>query len=186
MKIKPKDLVLTSLFTALMVAGAFIRIPFPLLPITLQTFICALSGLVLGARLAALSMTVYTLLGLAGLPVFANGGGITYVFNKSFGFIIGFIAGAAIIGKVSSALKKPSVSNNLKALLAGLAVIYVIGIAYMLLIMRVYLGNEQAGLILIISSNIPYIIKDIVLFTIAAIAGASLLPSIKNALRGSN
>ena len=184
MKLTVKELILTALFTTLMVAGAFVRIPFPLLPVTLQPFICALAGMVLGSRLGALSMTVYTLLGLAGVPVFANGGGIAYVFEKNFGFILGFIAGAAVIGKISSAIKRPTAVKNLKALMPGLAVIYITGIAYMLLIMRVYLGNEQISLMFVLAANVPYIIKDTVLYIIIAIAGASLLPAIRKALPG--
>ncbi len=182
MKLTVKELILTALFTALMAAGAFIRIPFPLLPVTLQTFICALAGIILGPRLGAISMTVYTLLGLAGVPIFAKGGGITYVFDTSFGFILGFIAGAAVIGKISSLQKKPSLLNNLKALMPGLVVIYVIGIVYMLLIMRVYMGNEQASLIFLLGANLPYIIKDIVLYIIIAAAGVSVMPAIRKAL----
>ncbi len=185
-KLTVKELILVALFTALMSIGAFVRIPFPLLPVTLQTFICALAGMILGPKLGALSMTVYTCLGLAGLPVFTNGGGITYVFDRSFGFIIGFIVASAVIGQVASICKKPSVLNNLKALMPGLAVIYVFGISYMLLIMRIYLGNEQVGILFVLTSNLPYLIKDLVLFIITAIIGASLLPLVKNQMSGIN
>lgn len=77
MKFTTRELMLIPLFTALMIAGAFVRIPFPLLPVTLQAFFCALAGLILGPRLSAVSMAVYAALGLAGVPVFAQGGGIS-------------------------------------------------------------------------------------------------------------
>ena len=176
MKLSTRDLILTSLFTALMIAGAFIRIPFPLLPVTMQALFCALAGLIIGPRLGALSMIIYAALGLAGAPVFAQGGGITYIFNKSFGFILGFIAGAYIIGKLSSKYKKLSRTNNIKAVMTGLFTIYLIGIAYMLLIIRFYVGNTQIGLLYVLTANIPYLIKDFILFTAAAIASASILP----------
>ena len=176
MKLSVRDLVLTSLFTALMAAGAFIRIPFPFLPVTLQTLFCALAGLIIGPKLGALSMTVYAGLGLAGIPVFANGGGITYIFNKSFGFILGFIAGAYVIGKLSQKLKKPSRAGNIKAVMAGLLTIYTLGMAYMFVIIRFYIGDTQIGFLYVLITNIPYIIKDFILFTAAAIASASILP----------
>lgn len=182
MKLTVKECITVALFTALMVAGAYLRIPFPLLPVTLQTFICALSGLVLGARLGALSMTVYMCLGLAGLPIFASGGGPASVFEKSFGFIIGFIAGAYVIGRISARFEKPTPVNNLKALLPGLISIYIPGIVHMLLIMRIYLGNKQAGLLVVLSGNLPYFIKDVFLFVIIAFSGASLLPVVRKAL----
>lgn len=178
MKLTTKDLIITALFTSLMVAGAFIRIPFPLLPLTLQAFFAALAGLIIGPRLGALSMTVYTILGLAGVPVFAGGGGITYIFNKSFGFILGFIAGAFVIGKISEHLKKPTRWNNLKSIMAGLLTIYSIGMIYMLIIIRFYLGNTEAGLLVVLTGNLPYIIKDFILFSIAALISESILPRI--------
>jgi len=182
MKLTIKECMLSALFTALMVAGTYLRIPFPLLPVTLQPFICALSGLILGARLGALSMTVYMCLGLAGLPVFAGGSGPSAVFGKTFGFIVGFIAGAYVIGRISAKLGKPTPVNNLKALLPGLAAIYIPGIAHMLLIMRVYLANEQAGLLMVLSGNLPYFIKDAVLFVVIAFAGTSVVPAVRRAL----
>ncbi len=178
MKITTRDSMLVALFTALMIVGAFIRIPFPLLPVTLQAIICALSGLILGPRLAALSMLVYMILGLTGVPVFASGGGITYVFNQSFGFILGFIAGAYIIGRLSLKMNKPTFTGSLKAVMAGLLVLYTIGILYMLFILRIYLGNEQIGLLYVLSANLPYLIKDVVLFTAAALSSTSILPAL--------
>lgn len=176
MKLSTRDLILTALFSALMVAGAFVRIPFPLLPVTLQAFFCALAGLIVGPRLGALSMTVYAALGLAGAPVFAQGGGITYIFNKSFGFILGFIAGAYVIGKLSNQFKKPSKAGNIKAVMAGLFTIYALGMAYMLIIIRFYVGNTQVGFLYVLTANLPYLIKDFILFTAAAIASTSILP----------
>ncbi len=180
MKLTTKDIITTALFTALMIAGTFIRIPFPFLPVTFQTFICALAGMLLGPRLGALSMTVYMLLGLTGIPVFTGGGGFPYIFKPSFGFILGFIAGAYVIGTVSKKLGKPLFSNNVKALLAGLFTIYSIGIFYMLLIMRVYLGNQEAGLLFVLYSNLPYMAKDTLLFLIAAVISGSVLPRLQS------
>mgnify|MGYP000968899222 CR=1 FL=1 len=174
MKISTRELIITSLFTALMIAGSFIRIPFPLLPVTLQTVFCALAGLIIGPKLGALSMVIYTALGLTGVPVFAQGGGITYIFNHSFGFILGFIAGAYIIGKLSS--KKPTVADNIKSSMVGLAVIYTIGIIYMFLILRFYTGNAEVGLLYVVSVNLPYLVKDIILFILASIVSISVAP----------
>lgn len=176
MKLTTRDLMLVPLFTALMIAGAFIRIPFPLLPVTLQAFFCALAGLILGPRLGALSMLVYATLGLAGIPVFAQGGGITYIFNKSFGFILGFIVAAYIIGKLSSAVKKPSATGNFIAVMAGLLAIYAIGTSYMFMIIRLYLGNTQVGIYYVLTANLPYLVKDAVLFTAAALSVKSIMP----------
>lgn len=75
-----RKLALCALFTALIAVGAFIKVPIPVVPIpvvpfTLQLLFTTLAGLLLGARCGALSVGVYILLGLMGLPIFAEGGG---------------------------------------------------------------------------------------------------------------
>ena len=81
----------TPLTQALTAVGAFIKIPLPYIPFTLQTFFVFYSGILLGAKLGMLSQIIYILIGLVGIPVFSNGGGPSYVFQPSFGFLIGFI-----------------------------------------------------------------------------------------------
>ena len=89
-----RDMVLFALFTALIAIGAFIRIPVPFCPFTLQLLFTTLAGLLLGSRRGAASVAVYVLLGLVGLPVFTSGGGPSYIFQPTFGYLIGFIGGA--------------------------------------------------------------------------------------------
>ena len=67
----------TGLFTTLIILGAFIKIPVPVIPFTLQFLFVSLAGLLLGAKYGGLSVFIYAALGLAGLPVFTAGGGIT-------------------------------------------------------------------------------------------------------------
>jgi biotin transport system substrate-specific component len=69
MKISVKDLILIPLFTALTAVGAFIQVPLPLVPFTLQTFFVVLSGVLLGAKKGLMSQLLYVFLGLAGIPI---------------------------------------------------------------------------------------------------------------------
>ena len=87
---KTRSLVYCALFTALIAVGAFIKIPIPVVPFTLQYLFTMLAGILLGSRLGSLSVLAYMILGLIGLPIFSEGGGIGYVFKPSFGYIIGF------------------------------------------------------------------------------------------------
>ena len=73
---KTKGVIYCGLFTALIAVGAFIKIPIPVVPFTLQYLFTMLAGLLLGSRLGTLSVLSYMLLGLAGLPIFSEGGGI--------------------------------------------------------------------------------------------------------------
>lgn len=72
-----------ALFAALTAVGAFIRIPLGYSSITLQTFFTAMAGCVLGPWYGALSQLVYVALGLVGLPIFTQGGGIGYLMQPT-------------------------------------------------------------------------------------------------------
>lgn len=89
-KFTTRDLILCALFTALSAIGAFIRIPVPLVPFTLQITFTTLAGLLLGSKKGAISIAVYVLMGLIGIPVFTQGGGFSYVLKPSFGFFGSF------------------------------------------------------------------------------------------------
>ena len=71
-KFTTRDLILCALFTALSAIGAFIRIPVPLVPFTLQITFTTLAGLLLGSKKGAISVAVYVLMGLIGIPVFTQ------------------------------------------------------------------------------------------------------------------
>lgn len=136
---KTRSLILTALFAALTAVGAFLKIPFPLSAITLQFFFTAMAGTLLGKKYGALSQAVYVLLGLVGVPIFALGGGFSYVFQPTFGFLLGLIPSAWVIG---SLVKRPlTFWRSVVAMLAGLAVLYAIGVPYMALIANAYLGK---------------------------------------------
>ena len=85
---RTKNLMYCSLFTALIAVGAFIKIPIPVVPFTLQFLFTTLAGLLLGSKMGAVSVIAYMVLGLVGLPIFSEGGGIWYVFKPSFGYIM--------------------------------------------------------------------------------------------------
>ena len=91
---RTRSMVYCALFTALIAVGAFIRVPVPVVPFTLQYLFTMLAGLLLGSRRGAVSVAVYVLLGLAGLPIFTEGGGLGYIFKPSFGYLVGFCVGA--------------------------------------------------------------------------------------------
>jgi biotin transport system substrate-specific component len=119
---------LVALFAALTGIGAFIRIPIPYVPLSLQNLMVMFAGLILGGRLAALSQLVYILVGLLGIPIFVHGGGLGYVLQPSFGYLLGFIPGAYVIGRLIENREPLSRPFLLAALLAGTMVIYLLGV----------------------------------------------------------
>ena len=111
-KFTTRDLILCALFTALSAIGAFIRIPVPLVPFTLQITFTTLAGLLLGSKKGAISVAVYVLMGLIGIPVFTQGGGFSYVLKPSFGFLVAFIIGAFVTGLIIEKETKSVILEN--------------------------------------------------------------------------
>lgn len=175
---KVRDLVLCSLFVALIIVGTFIRIPIPVLPFTLQLLFTMLAGLLLGPKLGATSVIVYIILGLIGMPVFTEGGGIGYVFKPSFGYIIGFVFSTYVTGKIANKEKNPSMKRLLIANFAGLFILYAIGMIYYYLISNFYLGSPIGVKALILYCFILAIPGDILLCILGAILGKRLIPMV--------
>ena len=136
---KIRTMTRVALFAALTAVGAFIRIPLGYSSITLQTFFTAMAGCVLGPWYGALSQLVYVALGLVGLPIFPQGGGIGYLMQPTCGFLIGLIPAAWVIGRIAG--RKPEPKQIVPACLLGYGVLYAIGVPYMALIANAYLGK---------------------------------------------
>ena len=174
---KTRDLILISLFTALTAVGAFIRIPVPVCPFTLQLLFTTMAGLLLGAKKGAVSVLIYVLLGLAGLPVFTGGGGISYVFQPTFGYLIGFIVGAFITGAIAHK-GAPTMKRLLTGCFLGLAVVYALGMLYYWLISRFWLGEPIGIAPLFLYCFVLAVPGDICLCILASVLGKKLLPVI--------
>lgn len=136
-----KEIILSALFAALMVIGGRISFPLAFYPVafSLQTLVVMLAGLLLSPRSAAFSMAAYVLMGLIGLPVFTTGGGPSYVFQPSFGYLLGFILAAPIISSIVH--KNDSVPFLIFATTVGTLIISVLGIAYFAIINVAFLSQ---------------------------------------------
>lgn len=177
--LKTRDITLVALFAALMVIGAYLSIPTPLVPLTFQAFFACLAGALLGAKLGALSQIVYILLGLIGLPVFQGGkAGPTTIVNPTFGYILGFLVGAYLIGKLIEK-RKVTYKNLSISIIIGLIIMYVFGTIYFYLIMNFYMQNPMGIMKVIKICVAPFIIKDILLSSVAAAIAKKTLPVIK-------
>lgn len=137
-----RNLILVSMFAALTAIGAFIKIPIPYVPFTLQYLFCALSGVILGSRLGALSQIVYVGIGLAGVPVFTEGGGLDYIFKPTFGYLIGFIVAAYVIGKIRENIRELTFIKAVFMLLSGLFFVYLFGVVYIYISYNLYMAKK--------------------------------------------
>ncbi len=119
-----KNLLLTALFAALTAVGAFLRIPVGYSSFSLQFFFTLMAGLLLGPYWGAASQLVYVLLGLLGLPVFAEGGGLMYLAKPTFGFLLGLIPAAFFAGLFSR-------KRRWLSYLLSLFSLYAVGLPYL-------------------------------------------------------
>ena len=168
------DIAECALFAALMVAGAYIEIPLPVMPITFQTVFAVLSGLMLGWKKGMLSMATYAIMGLIGIPVFTQGGGIFYVAKPSFGYILGFIATAGVAGICYNRSKK--LWQIILLAFAATIADYVIGIAYFIAVWEI--SGYESLWASVVSFNLIYIPKDIILAVLAAFLSGAVTPQI--------
>lgn len=146
-----------GLFTALTAIGAYVKIPLPHVPVTLQTFFVIMAGNLLGYRFGSISQVLYLVLGLMGLPIFAYGGGPGYIFQPTFGYLVGYPIAAFSIGLIlkrsdyySSTGTKQSVPLALTILLAdlvGVLIIFLLGLSYLFLNIKysLYLNISSAA-----------------------------------------
>lgn len=129
-----KRLIRISYFAMLAVIGSMIRFPVQPVPFTMQAFFAVIAGFVLGGSDGAYSQLAFVLLGIIGLPVFAGGGGYTYVLEPTFGYLAALIIGAYGSGFLLRRRKTIKVFTVFVSGLAGLASVYIIGAAYQIII----------------------------------------------------
>ena len=171
--------ILSALFVALIVVGAFMRIPIPAVPFTLQFLFTMMAGLLLGGKLGAASVGVYIALGLLGLPVFAEGGGLSYALKPSFGYLIGFAAASYVTGVIGNKSLNPGYKRLLAANFIGLGIVYLFGMAYYYLMSNFYLGSPIGLWPLFLYCFILAVPGDIALCIFGAILGKRLIPILK-------
>ena len=158
-------ILLGSLFVAAM-AQLSIPLPFTPVPITGQTFAVLLVGMVFGSRRGALALAAYLAEGAAGLPVFAEAkSGVATLLGPTGGYLVGFIATAWLVGFLAERGFDHNFFKTLAAMVAGNAVIYILGAAWL---MR-FVGGLQATLA---AGVYPFLIGD----AIKAILAALMLP----------
>ncbi|WP_349410091.1 biotin transporter BioY [Pseudalkalibacillus sp. SCS-8] len=185
MKLKPIDITLAAVFAALMAVGANLTsmIVIGSVPITLQTFFSVLAGLILGSRLGAISMTVYALIGLAGVPVFAGfSGGFGMLMKPTFGFILSFILVAYVAGKIVE--KSNSKQRFVIAALVGMAINYIAGTNWMYMALVTWLeAPEGFSYAMAWGWMVAPLPKDLILSVLAGLFAPRLLRTISKTTR---
>lgn len=140
-------------------------------PVTLQGFAIAALTAAFGMRIGVATVALYLLEGAMGLPVFATGGGLAYLVGPTGGFLLGFLAMAAIIGFAADRGASSKPLTLFAAMVVADAVLLALGFAWLLLL------SGQAGWI--DQSNVvasafagavqPFVIWDVLKMALAAL-----------------
>jgi biotin transport system substrate-specific component len=162
------DLALVVGGTAVVALLAQVSIPLWPVPITGQTLGVVIVGAALGAWRGAASLTLYLVAGLAGLPVFADfTGGLATVMKPSFGFIIGFIAAAFVMGWLAERNWDRRFGKALVGFVLASAIPFVFGVPYLALVLG-QLGLDNSPAAVLSAGVTPFILGGFVKALIAA------------------
>ncbi|MCL2818204.1 MAG: biotin transporter BioY [Actinomycetia bacterium] len=197
---KTNRLAIMGLFVALMCVSAWMRIPIPtplgITYLTFQTAVAILAALLLAPHEAFFAMAAYVILGLVGLPVFANPGfaGLGYLASPTFGYLLGFVLGAPLgslylnrrlpeeLGDISAhgflkgleltgpnaAAKRYGFTQCLLASLIVIMAVYVCGVTYIWAYARWIVGAPEPYRSLITTTSAFLWIKDSILGVVIA------------------
>lgn len=119
-----------SLFTALMVAGAYLRVPLGPVPIVLTNLFAVAAGIILGPAAGAAAVGLYLMLGALGLPVFSQGGGAALLIGPTGGFFLGYLT-AAVLGGFLVRRGRPSLPKDSLAIVLSFLIIYLPGLPWL-------------------------------------------------------
>jgi biotin transport system substrate-specific component len=167
---RQRDVALVVGGALLTAACAQISIPVPgdPVPITGQTFAVMVCGAGLGAVRGSAAMALYWLLGLIGLPFYADGdGGVHAAFGATGGYLIGFMLSAYVVGRLAEARLDREPLKALPLFALGQLVIFGIGVPWLAVNQELSMGDAIA------LGFTPFILGGI----IKAVAAAALLSS---------
>ena len=166
LNIRVRDIVLviTGAFFLYLTARISIPVQGSPVPITGQTFGVLLVGGALGFRRGLLAITLYVLLGVVGLPFFAEGkGGLIVIWGATGGYLIGFVVAGAVVGRLTELGWDRHIGGALGAMLIGSVLIYVVGLPWLMVVT----GSSPAETI--DQGLRPYLVGDAIKLALAAV-----------------
>jgi biotin transport system substrate-specific component len=162
-----RHLALIAIGAVLIFATAKVSIPVAgsPVPITGQTFGVLLVGGALGFRRGLASIGLYVLIGLIGLPFFAEGkGGVQVVLGATGGYIVGFLVAGSVVGRLAELGWDRRIVGALGAMAIGNIVIYLIGVPWLMVVAQMDLSTGIA------KGLWPFLLGDAIKLILAALA----------------
>jgi biotin transport system substrate-specific component len=168
------SLLLTFTFTILTGISAQIKIPlaFTPVPITLQTFIVLIAGVILKKNYAALSQILYIILGVSGINWFSGSkGGIGVLAGPTGGYIIGFVFAAYFIAYIREKYNNNTnfITNLILMFTAGILIVFGLGLLQLFIWFKIAKGDFLSFTALLNMGFTPFIIGEAIKISIATI-----------------
>ena len=184
----PRKLLLAFGIACLVGLMAQVRVytPWTPVPITGQTFAALMAGVVMGRRWAGVSLAIYALLGIAGIPWFApqagmplfSAGGISHLAGPTGGYIVGMILAALFLGYFTDKYVKTRRFFSMLGLMlfASLVIIYLPGLIWLGVWLNLVSGTPTAVSAVIAMGAVPFIVGDILKSVLAAVTARAITP----------
>ena len=174
-----RDLVLTALFTAIIIVLGVIppiTLAFVPVPITAQSMGVMLAGCIIGAKRGALAYLLLILMVAVGLPVLSGGrGGLAVLAGPTAGYIAGWVLGTFATGLVAERIVRESQSGArqiasffLASIIGGIGVVYLLGTIWLAI-------NTGMGFVTALSANAAFLPGDLIKAGIASLAARAVL-----------
>lgn len=177
---KIKKIVRNSILLTLLIVLGKVSIPLSGIPFTLQLLMVFIICLISDVKDSITIILLYIVIGLLGAPIFALGGGFGYIYQPSFGFIVGFLLAPFPIAFIKKTLKiKNRLISFLIATLFSLIIDYIIGFVYALIIFNVKLDYHYSTLYIFEIVILPFIILDIIKCILASFTANRLINILK-------
>lgn len=162
-----------AMLLALLVVSSYISINTGVLKFTLQLLVIFIIGLCSTMLESVIIVSLYIILGVLGLPIFANfGGGFAYLLSPTFGFVYSFLIGVMVMQVIKNAFRKIQKYKILEYTLMCLAclfVVYLIGLIHFYFVYNYYLDKSSTFGNAIMLTVVPYIPFDILKIVVAII-----------------
>ncbi|HHW57046.1 MAG TPA: biotin transporter BioY [Clostridia bacterium] len=171
--IKTKDMILASLFAAITFIMGLVKIPLPFspVPITGQTFAVMLAGGLLNPITAFLSLFIFDLLGIIGIPVFSGmTGGLNVIVGPKGGYILSWPFAAFLTSLILKNKRVNFINVFITYLLFGIIFVYILGITQLFLVTG--MSYKTAFLV----GALPFIPGDLIKAAIASYLTLKLRP----------
>lgn len=165
------NLATVVLGTLLITICAKINVPVWPVPVTMQGFAIAALAAAFGMRIGVATVGLYLLEGAFGLPVFATGGGLAYLVGPTGGFLLGFLALAAIVGFAADRGASGKPLALFSAMVVGDAVMFVLGFAWLAVMAGQAGWIDQANVLgsAFAKAVQPFIVWDVLKMALAAL-----------------